>query len=122
MGGVGMGGGSINSVWSLRIVGGAVKEGKCGNVTIYREDFSEEVGGVDEAGEEDRAEKLLAYYPSTNRDACRLTWTSSGGPKKSQDQSHIRCRQIEGDIYRQIEHLNRYSISSYYLINRPNIL
>jgi hypothetical protein len=30
-------------------------------VTIYREDFSEEVGRVDEAGEEDKAEKLLAY-------------------------------------------------------------
>ncbi len=51
MGGVGMGG----SVWGLRIVGGAVKEGEGGNVTIYREDFSEKVGvgGVDEAGEED---------------------------------------------------------------------
>ena len=54
-------------------------------MAIYREDFSEEVGGVDEAGEEDRAEKLLAYSPSTNRDACRSTWTSSGEPKKSQD-------------------------------------
>ncbi len=31
-------------------------------MTIYREDFSEEVDRViDEAGEEDKAEKLLAY-------------------------------------------------------------
>jgi hypothetical protein len=30
-------------------------------VTIYREEFSEEVSGVDEAGEEDKAEKMLAY-------------------------------------------------------------
>ncbi len=50
-------------VWSLRIlvVGGAMKEGKGGNVAIDREDFSEEIGGVDEAGEEDKAEKVLAH-------------------------------------------------------------
>ncbi len=30
-------------------------------MTIYMEYFSEEVGWVDEAGEEDKAEKLLAY-------------------------------------------------------------
>jgi hypothetical protein len=28
-------------------------------VAVYREDFSEEVGGVDEAGEEYKAKKLL---------------------------------------------------------------
>ncbi len=44
----------------LRIVGGAVKEGVDGNVAVYREDFGEEVGGVDEAGDEYKAEKLLA--------------------------------------------------------------
>jgi hypothetical protein len=38
-----------------------VMEGDGGNVTIYREDFSEEVGGVDEAGEEDEAEEMLAH-------------------------------------------------------------
>jgi hypothetical protein len=50
-------------VWGLRIVGGAMKEGKGGNVAIYRENFSEEVGGVNEAGEEYKykAEKLLAH-------------------------------------------------------------
>ncbi len=48
-------------VWSLRIVGGAMKEGKSGNVAIYREDFSEKIGGVDETGEEDKAEKVLAH-------------------------------------------------------------
>ncbi len=51
-------------------------------MTIYREDFSEEVDGVDAAGEEDKAEKLLAY-PLLQ-------------PIETQDQSHIRCRQIEG--------------------------
>jgi hypothetical protein len=45
----------------LRIVGGAMKKGKGGNVAIYREDFSEEIGGVDEAGEEDKAEEVLAH-------------------------------------------------------------
>ncbi len=30
-------------------------------MTIHREDFSEEVGRVDEAGEENKADKLLAY-------------------------------------------------------------
>ncbi len=30
-------------------------------MTIYREDFGEEVGGIDEVGEEDKAEELLAY-------------------------------------------------------------
>jgi hypothetical protein len=49
-------------VWGLRVVGGAMKEGgKGGNVAIYREDFSEEVGGVDEAGEEYKAEKMLSH-------------------------------------------------------------
>ena len=38
------------SVWGLGIVGGAVKEGESGNVTVYREDFGKEVERVDEAG------------------------------------------------------------------------
>ena len=38
-----------------------MKEGEGGNVPIYREDFGEKVGGVDEAGEEDKAEKVLAH-------------------------------------------------------------
>ena len=42
-------------MWRLRMVGGAVKEGKGGYVAVYGEDFGEEVGGVDEAGEEDKA-------------------------------------------------------------------
>jgi hypothetical protein len=56
-GGVGVGG----YVLGLRTVGGAMKEGKSGNMAIYREDFSEEIGGVGEAGEEDKAEKVLAH-------------------------------------------------------------
>ena len=56
MDGVGVGG----WVWRLRIVGGAMKEGKGGNVASDREDFGEKIGGVDEAGEEDKAEKVLA--------------------------------------------------------------
>ncbi len=40
---------------------GCQKEGKGGNVAIDREDFSEEIGGVDEAGENDKAEKVLAH-------------------------------------------------------------
>ena len=56
-GGVGVGVG----VWGLRVVGGAVKEGKGGYVAVDGKDFGEEVGGVDEAGEEDKAEKVLAH-------------------------------------------------------------
>ncbi len=37
-----------------------MKEWKGSNVAIDREDFSEEAGGVDEAGEEYKAEKMLA--------------------------------------------------------------
>ena len=51
---VGWGGGSIgDGVW------GAVKEGEGSKVTVYREDFGEEVGGVDEAGKEDKTEEKL---------------------------------------------------------------
>ncbi len=48
-------------VWGLKIVGGAVKEGKSGNVVVDGKDFGEEVGGVDQAGEEDKAEQVLAH-------------------------------------------------------------
>ena len=48
-------------VLGLRIVGGAMKEGKGGNVTVYRKDLGKEVGRVDEAREECKAEKVLAY-------------------------------------------------------------
>ncbi len=51
----GMGGGGIgNGVW------GAVKEGEGSKVTVDGEDFSEEVGGVDEAEKEDKTEENLA--------------------------------------------------------------
>jgi hypothetical protein len=43
VGGVGRGG----SVWGLRIVGGVMKEGEGGNVTVYRKDFGKEIGRVD---------------------------------------------------------------------------
>ena len=52
-GGVG-GGGIGDGVW------GAVKEGEGCKVTVDGEDFSEEVGGVDEAGKEDKTEEKLA--------------------------------------------------------------
>jgi hypothetical protein len=52
-GGVG-GGGIGDGVW------GAVKEGEGSKVTVDGEDFGEEVGGVDEAGKEDKTEEKLA--------------------------------------------------------------
>ncbi len=52
-GGVGSGG-IGNRVW------GAVKEGEGCKVTVHGEEFSEEIGGVDEAGKEDKTEELLA--------------------------------------------------------------
>ncbi len=52
-GGVG-GGGIGDGVW------GAVKEGEGCKVTVDGEDFSKEVGGVDEAGDEDKTEEKLA--------------------------------------------------------------
>ena len=53
--GVGGGLGGVVGVWGLRVVGGAVKEGKGGYVAVDGKDLGEEVGGVDEAGEEDKA-------------------------------------------------------------------
>ena len=50
-----MGGGGIgDGVW------GAVKEGEGSKVTVDGEDFGKEVGGVDEAGKEDKTEEKLA--------------------------------------------------------------
>ena len=51
----GMGGGGIgDGVW------GAVMDGEGCKVTVDGEDFSKEVGGVDEAGDEDKTEEKLA--------------------------------------------------------------
>ncbi len=51
----GVGGGDIGDrVW------GAVKEGEGSKVTVDGEDFSEEVGGVDEAGKKNKTEEKLA--------------------------------------------------------------
>ncbi len=41
-------------------VWGAVKEGEGSKVTVYGEDFDKEIGGVDEAGKEDKTEEMLA--------------------------------------------------------------
>ncbi len=37
-----------------------MKEGEGSNVTVYGKDFGEEVGGVDEAGKENKTEDMLA--------------------------------------------------------------
>ncbi len=42
-------------VWRLRMIGGVVKEGKGSYVAVDGKDLGEEVGGVDEAREEDKA-------------------------------------------------------------------
>ena len=42
-------------MWRLRTIGGNVKEGKGGYVAVYGKDLGEEVGGVDEAREENKA-------------------------------------------------------------------
>jgi len=52
-GGVG-GGGIGDGVW------GAVKEGEGCKVTVDGKDFGKEIGGVDEAGNEYKAEEMLA--------------------------------------------------------------
>ena len=41
-------------------VWGAVKEGEDSKVTVYGKDFGKEVGGVDQAGKEYKAEEMLA--------------------------------------------------------------
>ncbi len=51
-GGLGVGG-IGDGVW------GAVKEGEGSKVTVDGKDFGEEVGGVDETGNEDKTEELL---------------------------------------------------------------
>ena len=70
-------------VWS------AVKEREGSKVTVDGKYFSKEIGGVDEAGKEYKAEEMLASL-----NACQSTWTSSAEPKKSQDRWRIRCRRI----------------------------
>ena len=51
----GLGGGGLgNGVWC------AVKEGEGCKVAVHWKDFGEEVGGVDEAGKEDKTEEMLA--------------------------------------------------------------
>jgi hypothetical protein len=47
-------------MWGLRMIGGAVKEREGGNEMVDGKDFGEEVGGVNEAGKEDKMEELLA--------------------------------------------------------------
>ena len=76
-----------------------MKEGKGGNVAIDREDFSEEIGGVDEAGEEDKAEKVLAnpLLQPVETHVYRLGLLRANRRMKPQDQSHIRCQQKEGE-------------------------
>ena len=66
-------------VWRLRTIGGAVKEGEGCKVAVDGEDFSEEVGGVDEAGKEDKTEELLAgtLPEPVETHVCLSTWTSS---------------------------------------------
>ena len=44
----------------MREVGCAVKEGKGGYVAVDGKDLGEKVGGVDEAGEENKAKTVLA--------------------------------------------------------------
>ena len=41
-------------------VWGTVKEGKGSKMTVYGKDFGKEIGGVDEAGKEYKAEEMLA--------------------------------------------------------------
>jgi hypothetical protein len=43
----------------LRMIGCAVKEGEGCNVAVDGKGFGEEIGGVDEAGKEDKTEELL---------------------------------------------------------------
>jgi hypothetical protein len=43
------------------MIGGGVEEGKGGLVAVDGKDLREEVGGVDQAGEEDKVEKVLTH-------------------------------------------------------------
>ncbi len=47
--------------WGLRKIGGAVKVGEGGYMAVDGKNFGEEIGGVDSAGEEDKAEKVLTH-------------------------------------------------------------
>ncbi len=48
-------------------------------MAVDGEDFSEEVGGVDEAGKEDQTEEMLAgpLLEPVETHVCLSTWTSS---------------------------------------------
>ncbi len=54
-----MGGGDGGKVWGLKMIGGAVEEREGGDMMVYRQDFSEEVCGVDKARKEDKTGKVL---------------------------------------------------------------
>ncbi len=45
------------------MTGSVVKEGEGDRVAVDGKDFGEEVGGVDEAGKEDKVEELLTDPP-----------------------------------------------------------
>ncbi len=47
-------------MWGLRAIGSVVKERECCYVAVDGKGFGEEVGGIDEAGKEDKTEELLA--------------------------------------------------------------
>ncbi len=61
---VGMGcdgeGGGGKNVWGLMVIGGAVKERECCYVAVDGKEFVEEIGGIDEAGKDDKTKELLA--------------------------------------------------------------
>ncbi len=69
-------GGGGGKVWGLRMIGGAVEEREGGDVTVYRQDFSEEVCGVDKARKENKTGKVLTKsltLPNPNPHPLALT-------------------------------------------------
>jgi hypothetical protein len=79
------------------MIGGAVEEGKGGLVAVDGKDFSEEVSGVDQAGEEDKAEKLLAHplLQPVETHVYRLGLLRANRRSHKTDSARIRCRQTK---------------------------
>jgi hypothetical protein len=80
------------------MVGGAVKEGEGGYVAVDGKDFGEEIGGVDQAGEEDKVEKVLAHplLQPVETHVYRLGLVRANRGSRKTDM-HIRYRQKEGE-------------------------
>ncbi len=82
------------------IIGGAVKEGEGGYVAVDGKDFDKEIGGVDQAGEKDKAEKVLArplFQPVETHDYRFGLLRANRGSRKTDNSTFVIDKKKGGD-------------------------